>query len=415
MSPPAGLSTGLAFLPNWFTDTKDAGALDHLLSGWLRASGWRTVGLIWPIEGNANLKALVRPGGVEPMPTAPSEIHDVARALKGGTPTVVWQLPNSSGRLYTNFQPAGRPAGLLWAERGPGEPWTEADRNYLVLATRMIERSPALAAKIGAGLEPGRLDQRLDDAAVIAGRMAHDFDNILTGIIGFADLSVPLLPAGSQAAKFVGEISKVGQRGIAFTQQLHQLSRAAQAKPLAGSVGAAFLKEEIRLRPAMPSGLQVVTEIPSNLVGVGVESGPLGTALGHLLENALEASPPNSLVNVGARVVDLTGADAKGYLGPVAPGANVEITIRDRGCGIKPEHRAKLFAEPFFTTKVRHRGLGLAIVYRILHAHGGGIRIDDATDPDSGTVVRIVLPPAAVRPGAVIHSPRQSNMYLVGG
>lgn len=413
MSPPAGLSTGLAFLPNWLAETTDATALETLLGDWLRASAWRTVGLIWPLEGRANLMIQARPEGVSALPVAPSELLDVAHALRGDAATVVWQLPNSSGRLYTTFQPAGRPAGLIWAERGPAEPWTDADRGYLVLSTRLIERSPALVAKIGPLLEPARLQQRLADASIIAGRMAHDFDNILTGIIGFADLSVPLLPAGSQASKFVGEISKVGQRGIVFTQQLHQLNRSGQAKPQPCSVAVALSKEEIRLRPAMPAGMQLFADVPANLVSAGVEQGPLSTVLGHLLENAIEASPPNSRVHVSASVVELSRVEAKEYLGTVGPGSQIEIVFRDRGVGIKPEVQAKLFAEPFFTTKVRHRGLGLAVVYRILYAHGGGIRIE--SNPETGTVVRIVLPPAAVRPSPTTHSQRPAQTLLVGG
>ena len=163
MSPPAGLSAGLAYLPNWLSEAKDASALDTLLSGWLRASGWRTVGVIWPTEGKDSLMLSVKAEGVTVLPTAPSELPDVAHALRSGTPTVVWQLPNSSGRLYTMFQPAGKAAGLIWAERGPGDPWTEADRNYLVLSTKLTERSSALAAKIGPFLEPARLQQRLAD------------------------------------------------------------------------------------------------------------------------------------------------------------------------------------------------------------------------------------------------------------
>ena len=415
MAPSAGLTSGLAFLPSWLTETTDAASLELFLGGWAHASGWRTVGLIWPIDEKPNLMLQARPDGVTPLPTAPSEIADVARALRGGLATVVWQLPNSSGRLYTLFQPAGRPAGLLWAERAAGEPWTEADRNYLVLSTRLIERSPALTAKIGPILDPARLQQRLGDTAVIAGRMAHDFDNILTGIIGFADLSVPLLPAGSQAAKFVGEISKVGQRGIVFTQQLHQFNRSGQAKPQPSSIAATLLKEELRLRAALPAGTQVFSNLPAHLAPVGVESGPLGIVLGHLLENAIEASPANSRVDVTATVAELSSADAKNYLGNVGPGAHVEIAFADRGPGIKPETRAKLFAEPFFTTKVRHRGLGLATVYRILHAHGGGIRIEAAHPPETGTVVRIVLPPAAVRPSASTQTIRPANTFLVGG
>lgn len=91
-------------------------------------------------------------------------------------------------------------------------------------------------------------------------------------------------------------------------------------------------------------------------------------------------------------------SDALGFLGQVGPGAHIEITVQDAGPGIKPEHRAKLFAEPFFTTKVRHRGLGLAVVYRSLFAHRGGIRIDAAAPPATGTGVRIVIPLAAARP-----------------
>jgi signal transduction histidine kinase len=132
------------------------------------------------------------------------------------------------------------------------------------------------------------------------------------------------------------------------------------------------------------------------MAAVGMEAGPLQTVLGHLLENAVEASPPGGTVTVTARAVELNAAEAKAYLGQAGPGAHVEVTVQDAGSGIKPDVRAKLFVEPFYTTKVRHRGLGLAIVYRTLFAHRGGIRIEPA--PDAGTVVRIVLPLAAARP-----------------
>jgi signal transduction histidine kinase len=76
------------------------------------------------------------------------------------------------------------------------------------------------------------------------------------------------------------------------------------------------------------------------------------------------------------------------------------VTVQDTGPGIKPEVRARLFAEPFYTTKVRRRGLGLAIVYRTLSAHRGGVRIEPVPPPDSGTLARVVIPPAA-RPAVV--------------
>jgi signal transduction histidine kinase len=409
MSVPTGFTAGLAFLPNWLNDAKDAVAFDAILSAWVRASGWRSAGVVWPADVKPTLAMHVRPDGATESTAPPPELPEPLKALRGGSQTVVWQLPNTCGRLYALLQPAGRPAGVLWVERAGPEPWSETDRHYLLLSVRLIERSPALAAKIGPLIDSERLQQRLNDAAVIAGRMAHDFDNVLTGIIGFADLTVPLVPANSQPAKFVAEIGKVGQRGIVFTQQLHQLSRAGQVKPLPGGVAAAVAKEEVRLRPAMPPGLQLVTDIPASLAAVGMDNGPLGVVLGHLIENAADASPPNGRVAVTARAVELSVSDAKTYLGRVGPGTHIEVTVQDYGTGIKPEIRAKLFAEPFFTTKVRHRGLGLAVAYRTLYAHHGGIRIEPATPPEVGTTVRVVIPPGAVRPPVATAPPRTTT------
>ena len=98
------------------------------------------------------------------------------------------------------------------------------------------------------------------------------------------------------------------------------------------------------------------------------------------MENAVEACPQGGLVRVAAKPVELSEADAKIFLGKAGIGAHLQISVTDTGIGIKPEVRRRLFAEPFHTTKVRHRGLGLAIVYRILCSHRGGIQIDPVSD-----------------------------------
>src|SRR5581483_8655491 len=179
------------------------------------------------------------PGGLAEAGPAAAELPEAARRIRAGEPTVLWVAPGTAGRVYAPVHLPGRPMGLVWADRPAGQPWSEADRAYLVLTARAMDRSPVVAAATGPVIDPERLAQRLADASVIAGRMAHDFDNILTGIMGFADLAGPMLPVGSQPASFVAEIGKVGQRGIQFTQQLHQLSRGGQVKPTPGSVPAA--------------------------------------------------------------------------------------------------------------------------------------------------------------------------------
>jgi signal transduction histidine kinase len=401
----SGLSAGLAFLPTWLTETANSVTVDSLLCGWVKANGWRSAGLAWPCE-NPSLVIMARAEASDRPPYTPAEFTEVSKSLLGGSSTIIWQVPSSAGRLYTMFSPPGRPSGAIWADRGPSEPWTELDRSYLKLSAKIMERSQTIAQVVGPMVDHDRLQTRLADASIIAGRMAHDFDNILTGIIGFADLTLPMVPVGSQQAKFIGEIGKVGQRGIQFTQQLHQLSRSAQVKPLPTAVGTAIAKEETRLRSMMQLSTTIITQASSSLPPVAMESMPLQNVIGHMLQNAIEAVPANGPIVVNARAVELNSIDIQGYLGHVAPGAHIEITVQDHGPGIKPDHQTKLFAEPFFTTKVRHRGLGLCIAYRTLFAHRGGIRIDSSTQSPTGTTVRVVIPLAAARP-AVVNNPAQ--------
>ena len=403
MLQPGTLSAALAFVPNWWQDTTDPFALDTLLGNWAKACGWRACGIVLPVENSAPIGKTIQSG--IPGASPPVEVPDALRRIRGGESTVLYSAPGTAGRVFAGVQSPGQPMGLIWAERPAGQPWGDTEREYLALTGKALEQSPALAAVIGPLLDPDRLAQRLGDAAVIAGRMAHDFDNILTGIIGFSDLTQPMLQPGSQAASFVAEIAKVGQRGIQFTQQLHQLSRSGQVKPNPAAVASAVAKEELRLKPLMNPSLRVEKELPSSLPPVALEGGPLQVVLGHLLENAIESCPQGGVIRVAARTAELTDADAKTYLGKPAGGNNLLVTITDSGVGIKPDVRRRLLVEPFFTTKVRHRGLGLAIAYRILCAHRGGLQIDAVPAPGTGTQVRVVLPLAAARPPAAAGAP----------
>jgi signal transduction histidine kinase len=421
MTNPGTLSAALAFVPNWWQETADPAAFDGLLVGWARACGWRACGMVWPADQAPSVVRTIQ-AGVLTDAAPPPEVPDAVRRIRGGEPTVLYSVPNSTGRVFAAVQPAGRTLGLIWAERHTGQAWSETERAYLALVARTMERSPVLSALLGPVLEPEKLFRRLGDAAVIAGRMAHDFDNILTGIIGFSDLALPMLQAGSQPANFVVEIGKVGQRGIQFTQQLHQLSRSGQAKPNPASLNAAVAKEEARLRVAAGPNVRIEKDLPAGLPLVAIEAGPLQMVVGHLLENAVEACPQGGLVRVTARQVDLSESDARGYLGLPTVGPHLLVTVLDTGIGMKPEVRSRLFAEPFFTTKVRHRGLGLAIVYRVLCVHRGGIQFDPVPAPGTGTQVRVVLPLAAARSPAAAGTPAghpahagQMSATAVGG
>ena len=404
MSQLGTLPAALEFLPQWWQEATEANTLDARLAGWVRACGWRVGGFVWPAEGSPTV-VKIAPSSATAEVASSTEWCEVVRRVRTGEPTAVVSLPSGATRVFAPVSCPGRPLALLWAERPAGQLWTDADRAYLALTGKALERSPIVAAAIGPAIDSDRLAQRLADSGIVAGRMAHDFDNILTGILGFADLTQPLLQPGSQEASFVAEIAKVGQRGIAFTQQLHSFNRSGELKPTPGSVAATLGREETRLRPLASSALRIEKDVPANLAAVAVDAAPLQLALGHLFENAVEACPKGGTVRVSAREVTLTEADARSYLGKATPGPHVEITFADTGVGIKPETRKRLFAEPFLSTKLRHRGLGLAIAYRIVAAHRGGIQIDAMPPSAAGTVVRVVLPLVVVRPSVAVATP----------
>ena len=100
-----------------------------------------------------------------------------------------------------------------------------------------------------------------------------------------------------------------------------------------------------------------------------------------------------------ARLVELAPGELAGFLGCPATGPHVEVRIADAGPGLTDDARRRMFVEPFFTTKFRHRGLSLAVVYRMLYAHRGGVQVDSR--PGQGTTMRVVLPLAAARVPAV--------------
>lgn len=400
MPQPGTHTAALAFLPQWWQETSDASAFEVTLACWVRACGWKAAGFICPADGPATFaRSVPNTAAIEA-----GELISTANRLRAGEPTVVVSTPGNASRVYAPVTCPGRPLAVLWAERPAGQPFSETDLAYLALTAKALERSPALAAALGGSIDPDRLVQRLADAAVIAGRIAHDFDNILTGILGFAELSLPTLAPDSQTTSYILEIAKVGQRGITFTQQLHALNRCGESKPTPGSVPATLGREETRLKAALPA-VNIEKDLGANLPAVAIDAGPLQTALGHVFENAVQACIKGGSVKVQARPADLSEVEARAYLGKVSPGPHVIVTFADTGTGIKPEVRKRLFAEPFFTTKVRHRGLGLATAFRILAAHRGGLQIESVPAPGTGTVVRVALPLAVSRPSIAVQTP----------
>jgi len=284
------------------------------------------------------------------------------------------------------------PAGLLWADGG-----VTADDGFMKLAANALGHSAALRKFLGPVADQARIAQRLEDAGRVAGRVAHDLDNVFQGVTGFNALALEILAPGSPAWQNVSEADGAARQGLRFCTQLHQLSRAGHGRPIPAALLAVLARERERLVAAFPA-VRWAVDASADLPAVAFEGAGLQLILAHLLDNAAEASAGGS-VRVSARLIELAPTDLPGFLGCPATGPHVEVRIADSGPGLTDEDRRRMFVEPFYTTKFRHRGLGLAVVYRMLYAHRGGVQTDSR--PGEGTTIRVVLPLAAARIPAV--------------
>ena len=169
-----------------------------MLADFCTAYGARSAGLRWPGDGPAAWSSETGP------------------APKGATQ---WTVPLPE-----------LPAGALWVDG------TRTDDGFVQLAANALGASPALKRFLGPVADQARIAQRLEDAAKVAGRVAHDLDNVFQGVTGFLALAAEDLMPGSPAHDNVREADTAARAGMKFCVQLHQLSRGGQARPLPASV-----------------------------------------------------------------------------------------------------------------------------------------------------------------------------------
>ncbi len=298
-----------------------------------------------------------------------------------------------------------RGAWLLWLQDAGRTDWTEREASALLLAGQVL--APPLTSADAPPRWAEQLDravrqQRLESAAHLVRRLAHDFGNVLTGILGFSELALAQhLPAGTPLHAYLTEVYRGAQNGAQYTNQLRLFARRQTSGNRSGNLSAALAEEEKRLRPALGTDVRLRIDLPTDLPVLAVDGEHLRQVLAIVLDNAREAIAGTGAIMVAARPMQLSASEARDLFGDVRPGAHVEITVADSGAGLTPDAWRQLFREPFFSTKPRKRGFGLAVAYGILAAHRGGLDLLPRTE--GGTLVRLVVPVAAA-PAAVAPS-----------
>jgi signal transduction histidine kinase/CheY-like chemotaxis protein len=294
----------------------------------------------------------------------------------------------------------GETGYLIWLEDPDRTTWEPPLPAALALAGQaLLRRMPPHGSRPRWAEQAERMgrQQRLEGAAAVARRLSHEFGNILTGILGFSELSLTQnVPPDSALHRYLTETYRGAQAGAAFTHQLRMFSRRHPVSARPSGLSAIVAEEEARVRPLWGDAPFTIA-VPDELPPVAIDAEHLRQVLAALFDNAREAAGPAGTVEFSARPVRLARGDCLDYFGDPRPGEHVEMTVSDDGPGLAPEVRSRLFAEPFLTTKPRRRGLGLASIYGILHAHHGGIRLTPG--PRAGVRASVVVPVAAAQTG----------------
>jgi len=253
--------------------------------------------------------------------------------------------------------------------------------------------------------------QKMEAIGQLAGGVAHDFNNVLTVVIGYARL---LLDRETLPPDVVGPLTQIftaGTRAANLTRQLLLFSRkqavnrrAVDLNQIAGDIAEMLhrlIGEHIKLKLALSPD-----PCPAE-----ADAGMIEQVLMNLAVNARDAMLDGGTLTVASEHVTI--ADPAGYRHPAArPGNFVCLSVRDTGCGIPPENLQRIF-EPFFTTKEAGSGtgLGLATVFGIVQQHQGWIELESAVGV--GTCFRILLP--AVPQEAVVPARQPAKPTTVSG
>lgn len=249
--------------------------------------------------------------------------------------------------------------------------------------------------------------EKLESIGRLAGGVAHDFNNVLTAIIGSVEVAEARLEPANPAKAELDTIRLAAERATDLTRQLLAFARRQVIEPTNLNLNAIIAEVSPMLRRLIGENIQLVVRGSPSLGAVHADRGQIEQILVNVSVNARDAMPGGGTLTIETDNVDVAGEPSDAPSVP-PPGGYVLLSVLDEGVGISEEQKQHIF-EPFFTTKGvgGGTGLGLATVYGIIQQANGFITV--ASDPGKGACFRMYFPrveaapppPVPVRPAAV--------------
>jgi PAS domain S-box-containing protein len=244
--------------------------------------------------------------------------------------------------------------------------------------------------------------QKLESLGTLAGGIAHDFNNVVTGITANIELAKLHAKHGTELYAILQKAEQASVRARDLTQQLLTFSMGGD--PVKKPVLVNHLIKESAEFALRGSRAACDCTIPDDLRPVEADEGQMRQVIHNIVMNADQAMPQGGKITITCENAVIKGHDVPA----LSPGEYVKIAVADHGIGIPVEHLSKIF-DPYFTTKQKGSGLGLATSYSIIKKHGGTIAVE--SEIGVGTMFTLYLPVSR----SEFQSPKAGSMGLVAG
>jgi CheY-like chemotaxis protein len=231
--------------------------------------------------------------------------------------------------------------------------------------------------------------QKMESVSLLAGGIAHDFNNILTAILGNIGLAMLNGQVGDRGRAKLLQAEQACIRAKDLAQQL--LTFAKGGAPITRPISIAGLLQESAVLTLAGSRSRCNLSLPPDLWAVTADDGQINQVISNLLINADQAMPGGGIIKVAAENVLVNGTPDL----PLPRGRYVKISIADQGTGIPPQYLNKVF-DPYFSTKHKGSGLGLATAYSIVKNHAGYLTLDSKMG--EGATFHVFLPGSEMDP-----------------
>lgn len=245
--------------------------------------------------------------------------------------------------------------------------------------------------------------QKMEALGDLASGLAHDFNNVLTVVVGNLDTISAELKGNPRVGRLSNTALEAALRGAELTRQLLAFSRKQPLAPRLSDINDVVSSMVQMLTPTLGENVKFEIDGDPDLWPALVDPAQFQVAISNLSKNAVEAMPKGGKLRIETHNVVLDDQFASGNIG-VTPGEYCLISISDTGGGIPPQILPRVF-EPLFTTKAgaRSAGLGLSMVFGFVRQSGGHVRIE--SEAGKGTTARIYLPRAKVEAAAIAQRP----------